>query len=428
MTGSTATKRTAPEGTSRTDAGNATVAYIVSRFPKLSETFILREIVELRRQGRPVELFPLLHHREPVQQREVAAIEPHVRYTPFLSLPIVAANLRALLTRPVRYLGALAATVRTSWRSPEVLVKSLVYFPKSVFLARELERRQVVHVHAHFATYPALAAHVVHRLTGIGYSLTVHAHDIFIHTQGLCTKLRPARFVAAISRFNKDYLLELCPGLEAERIDVIHCGVRLDDYPLRTTYRRQGGRFTVLTVARLTAYKGIDFLIRACGRLREEVPELDCRIVGDGEEREALEALVVELDLAGTVRLEGPLPHTRVSELLGEADLFALPSYRRASGEMDGIPVSLMEAMACGVPVVASRVSGIPELVEDGVSGLLVPPRDDASLARAIARLARDEELRAELGRAGRRKVAREFTLEGGVALLHRRLARTLGE
>ncbi|HEX8148582.1 MAG TPA: glycosyltransferase [Pyrinomonadaceae bacterium] len=400
-------------------APRAHVAYIMSRFPLLTETFILREMLELERQGASLLVLPLLRARQAVRHAEVERLRAEVHYTPFVSPAIVAANLHFLLRSPARYLRLLWAVLRGNFGSANLFFGALGVFPKSVYFARLVRARGVGHVHAHFATHPALSALVVSELSGASFSFTAHAHDIFLHELMLAEKVRRARFVVSISEFNKRYILERARGVAADKIEVVRCGIEPERYDARRAPKGpDGGPLTALCVAALQPYKGIKHLVRACARVARRVPDFRCLVVGEGADRAELEALIGELNLRDTFRLLGARPQHEVAELLGRADLFVLPSVVAPSGQMEGVPVALMEAMATRLPVVSTRISGIPELVEDGVSGLLVEPADDEALADALVRLCEDAALRARLGASGREKVLAEFTLEENVARL----------
>jgi Ser/Thr protein kinase RdoA (MazF antagonist) len=240
-----------------------------------------------------------------------------------------------------------------------------------------------------------------------------------------------ARFVAAISKHNKDYLLRLAPGVSPDKISVVHCGIELEKYGTRGDRASDrsnpaGGQITGICVASLQPYKGIRHLICASAQVLRREPGFRCLIVGEGVDRPKLEALIDELGLQHTVRLLGGKPQHEVAKLLADADLFVLPSVVAPSGQMDGIPVALMEAMASGLPVVSTRLSGIPELVEDGVNGLLVEAGNETALADAITTLAGKPEMRRRMGERGREKVAAEFELQGCVASLRGLIEETM--
>lgn len=409
-------------GEASTASAARTVAYIMSRFPLLTETFILREMLELEAQGLRLEIFPLLRAKQKVRHAEVDRLAADVHFTPFLSASILFANLRILRRGPRRYLRLLWSTLRANWGSLNLFIGAIGIFPKSVYFASLVERLGVGHVHAHFATHPALSALIVSELSGVSFSFTAHAHDIFLHPQMLAEKMRMASFVVSISEFNKRTLLGRAPDLPPGKIKVVHCGIELQNYDeagaARDRAQPQGRALHALCVASLQPYKGLKHLIGASARIVERVPGFRCSIIGQGGDREALEALIRKLGLQDTVQLLGGRPQHEVTTLLSEADLFVLPSVIAPSGQMEGIPVALMEAMASHLPVVSTRISGIPELVEHGKSGFLVEPTDEAALADAIVALCEDPDLRRRMGATGRERVAAEFQLNESVAQL----------
>jgi len=391
------------------------IAVLLSRFPLVTETFILREVIEMERQGQPVRLVPLMRESPAVIHREAVPWTRSALFTPFLSSAILAANARALRRAPTLYLRILAEIVRGSLGSLNLLLRALALFPKSVYLAERLQREGVGHVHAHFATHPALAAYVVWRLTGIPYSVSAHAHDIFVRRALLRQKLGGAALVRTISRFNRDLLASLYPEL-AGRLEVIHAGVDPRAYEGAGPPPADSPR--LLCVAALKPYKGLPVLVEACRILRNRGQAFRCDIVGEGPGRRSLEATVLRARLQDHVRFRGPQPQDEIGRLLSEANVFVLPSVVAGDGQMEGIPVALMEAMAAGRPVVASRLSGIPELVEDGCNGVLVPPGDAEALADAIAGVLADPSRARAIGERARETIRRDFRIDRVVRTL----------
>ena len=409
------------------------VAVLLSRFPTVSETFILREVEEMERRGQPVRLVPLLRQDPPVVHEEAEPWVERALFTPFLSPAILGANLRTAVRAPGRYATLLARLVAGSVTDPLFLLKTLAFFPKAVFLGERLEGEGVRHLHAHFATHPSTVALVASELFDLSFSITAHAHDIQVNQELLEVKLRAARFTRVISAFNRRALLERYPTVDPESVRVIHVGVEPEAYravpgPAHADSDRGASDRPdpgaaeapplLVTVAALRPYKGLSVLLRACARLRDRGRRLRCDVVGEGPLREELEALLERLDLEEVVRLRGAVPQHRVPEILARGTLFVLPSVVQRDGQMEGIPVALMEAMSAGLPVVSTRLSGIPELVEDGEHGLLVEPGDPGALADAIGRLLDEPERARAMGRAGRAKVERDFSLTGCTAAL----------
>jgi len=397
----------------------------MSRFPKITETFILYEILALEARGVTVDVHPLLREREETVHPEAARLLKRIRFHPFVSLPILRANLHFLFRRPLSYFGSLFEVLGGTWGSLNFFAGAAGIFPKSVRFAYDMERAGVTHVHAHFATHPTVAALIIHRLTGIPFSFTVHGHDLHVEKRMLSEKLAAARFAVAISDYNRDTMIEECGEWARSKISVVHCGIDRSIFDATARGPRHDSTMRILCVGRFDEVKGHPVLVEACRRLQEKGIPFVCDLVGEGPRRAAVEAMIQEAGLAGCIRTLGARPRLEVVRLLSECDVFALPSVMAANGEREGIPVSLMEAMAMEIPVVSTRLSGIPELVEDGVSGILVEPGDAGALAEALEKLSRDPDLRARLGQAGCAKVLRDFDLSRNVDRLAALLAGT---
>lgn len=393
------------------------VAVLLSRFPLITETFILREIIEMERQGQPVLLVPMIRENPSVVHPEALPWLDRALFTPWFSFAILVANLRALLRKPLVYLRTLVELKVGTIRSPDFFVRTLALFPKSVFLAERLAARGIRHVHAHFATHPATMAMIIKRLEPtITFSITVHAHDVFVNRVMLEPKLQSAAGVRAISRFNRSYLATLFPRLDLRKIEVIRAGIEPATYASDASVMTIPSR--ILSVAALKPYKGISVLIDACALLQKTGVAFVCDIVGDGPLRRALTARIERHGLGRCVRLHGAMPQSEVAAMIREASLFVLPSIVAPDGQMEGIPVALMEAMAASRPVVASALSGIPELVEDEVTGMLVDPNNPELLAKTMQRLIANPDLASRLGASGRQRVVAEFSLRENVAKL----------
>ena len=389
----------------------------MSRFPHLPETFILREMIELERQGWRIALYPLIRQPQAVVHQETEAWLQRVQHRSFFSTAVLKANLRTLGQNPQQYFKLLSQIVRENRPAPDFLLRALVLFPKAVHMAREMMAEGIEHIHAHYASHPALVAWIIHRLTGISYSVTVHAHDIFVRTVMLPTKLGEARFVAAISEYNRNYLADLIGDFMVEKTHIVHCGIMPDTHQPAMKPKTEE-RFEIITIGSLQGYKGQIYLITACRLLKERGVPFRCRIIGEGEERPILERSIAEAGLRDQVELLGAKPQSEVAQLLPTADCYVQPSIIISSGKMEGIPVSIMEAFACGLPVVASHLSGIPELVRPGETGYLVPPENPPALAEALTRVYDNPEEAAQLAHNGRSLVLAEFELTKNVQKL----------
>jgi glycosyltransferase involved in cell wall biosynthesis len=386
---------------------------LVGYYPKVSHTFITREVDGLRARGVDVQTFSL--RRTPdaevlTDDDRRAAEETYVVIPPDPGA-LLRAHGRALARRPLRYLDTLRLALRTSAGGVRNGLWQLFYFGEAVLLADEFARRGIRHVHAHFANAASavamLAGHLGAR-DGLTWSFTMHGPTEFddVTLYALGEKVRRARFVAVISDYARSQLMKLVEPACWEKLEIVHCGV---DPAIFAPADRGGraGALQLLGVGRLVPDKGQAVLLEAVRLARARGVEVELTLVGDGPDRAALEAAA-----GPEVRFAGAVGQDRIRELYARADVFCLPSFA------EGVPVVLMEAMATGLPVVSTRIAGIPELVEDGVAGLLVAPGRADVVADALERLAGDPGLRARMGRAGRARVQDAYDIADAVRRL----------
>lgn len=408
-----------------TNAGpRARVAYMMSRFPKITETFVLYEIVAVQAQGVPVEVYPLQRERTTAMHPEAAPLVERAHFLPMFTPRFLRAHAYYLRRRPRAYLGALWDSLRATWGSARYFGGILAFFPKTVEFARMMERDGITHIHAHFASHPAAAAFIIHRLTGIPYSFTAHGSDLHRDQHMLREKIAESAFTATISEYNVRVIAQTCGEDTAKQVTVLRCGVDTSVFAPRPRAGANGGHdqpLMILNIGTLHEVKGQTYLIEACRLLKERGLSFTCHFVGDGPDQAALEAQAAAAQLGERVVFHGRRERQAVVDLLQQAAILVAPSVPSSDNRREGIPVVLMEAMASGVTVVASDLSGIPELVIDGESGLLTPPGDAQAIADALERLARDPALRQRLADGGREKVLREFDLTTNAAALSAR-------
>ena len=407
-------------------SSRAKVAYIMSRFPHLPETFILREMNAMVEDGWCLSLYPLILQKQTTVHPEAQSWVMKAHKLPFLSWEVVKANGRYFLKDPVRFLSIWKRTIMENLQSPNFLIRALVLLPKAAYAADLMEQEGIGHIHAHYATHPALVAWLIHQLAHIPYSITVHAHDIFVRTAMLKTKLEDATFVAAISQFNEDYLADLVGDWIKDKTEIVHCGVIPANYSSCLDELGSGQPIEIVSIGSLQPYKGQKHLIEACVHLRKWGIPFHCRIIGEGEERPNLENLITTHHLQSEVKLLGAKTQAEVASLLSSAHCYVQPSIVTPSGKMEGIPVSIMEAFACSLPVVATQLSGIPELVRPNETGYLVSPEDDVALATAIANICQNYEKAKELAVNGRNLVLEQFELKTNAQQLSQLFQRTL--
>ncbi len=392
------------------------IAYIVSRFPKLTETFVLDELLAMERLGLATEVYALLRGRERVVQPEAQAIIGRAHYAPLVSPGVLAAHAHYLRRRPGAYAGALGEVLRGTLGSANFFFGAAGTFPEVVHFARDIEARGVTHVHAQFANHPAAAALVIHRLTGIPFSFTARGSDIHVDRTMLRRKLEAAAFAITVSSYNRDLMVKECGAHLREKIHVLYGGIDTGRFSPRADGPAQaagnGEPLRLICVARFEEVKGHATLVEACRILRGRGVAFECRLIGDGPLEGAIRKQCADAGLGGAIRFDGALSHEEVARRLAQSDVAVLATVPSRSGKREGIPNVLKEAMACELPVVASASGGIPELVEDGTCGFLLPPGDTAALAGALERLAADPALRRRLGRAGRERILADFDLQ----------------
>jgi glycosyltransferase involved in cell wall biosynthesis len=316
------------------------------------------------------------------------------------------------LWRPLRVVGTLAGLHRAAGANPWAHLKLFAVTPKALAAAWRFHRLGVEHVHAHFANQTADCAAIAASVAGIPFSFTAHAYDIYQsvprhRNDTLPWKLRRAARAFAVSEFATALLRGHLPAADAGRVRTAYVGIPTELFRAEPPPAADG-RLRLLAVARFCEKKGLDTLVDAAGLLRDRGVPFALELFGDGPLREALVARAAALRLGESVRFGGSVPQEEIARRMRGCDVFVLACRRDRSGDMDGIPTVFMEAMATGRPVVSCAVSGIPELVRDGETGLIVPPDDPGALADALARLAADASLRARLGATARALVERQ--------------------
>lgn len=377
------------------------IAYLCSQYPAISHTFIYREIESLRKAG-------MIVHTASVRQPENLAImtpaeqEEAKKTLMVLSMPLpsmLVAHLHCLKKNPAGYLRMASAALKLLTNGPKSPLKAVAYFAEAGILLQWLHRLNITHVHEHFANPTAIVAILMKTYGGVSYSISVHGPDIFytVDSAMLGEKIRQAAFVRCISHYCLSQIMRISAPAAWHKLHIVRCGVNPDLY----TPRIEPGNTipNILCVGRLVAAKGQYILLEACALLKKEGLQFQLTIVGDGPDRQILEKAATSGNLDGSVTFTGALGQDIVRTVYDRADLFVLASFA------EGVPVVLMEAMAKEIPVISTRITGIPELIEHEKDGLLATPGDEADLASQIRKLLVNPKQRHELGTAGRKKV-----------------------
>jgi glycosyltransferase involved in cell wall biosynthesis len=385
--------------------GRLRIGYLTGQYPRATDTWIQREIAGLRRLGDEVSTFAV---RRPGDEHMVGDEQRAERdsttylYPRLRSIRLIIAHLGLVLRSPARYVR----TMRLAWttRRPGLAgtAYQAVYFLEGGLLAASLLKRRIRHLHNHFGDSSCTVAMLASELSGVPFSFTLHGPGIFFepYTWRLDAKLERAAFCATISWFCRSQAAIFARPDDLDRIHIVHCGVVPDALP---SVRHDGPGTQLLFVARLAELKGLSVLLAAVAALADDHAGLALTVIGDGPERRRFELLAAELGVADRVDFVGYRSQAEVADHLAATDVFVLPSYA------EGVPVTLMEAMGAGVPVVATQVGGVSELVEDGTNGFVVRPGDVEQLTDRLHRLLIDPGLRADFGAAGRDKVGTEF-------------------
>ena len=396
------------------------IAYVLKRYPRLSETFILNEIRALERLGTKLHIFSLMQAEGGIAHPTVEEVSAPVTYLPAPWLAKTVAVLKAhaemAVWAPMRYLHAILLVIQWSVRSrkPRSVLKQ---FMRAAYIARGCRRNNIRHIHAHFANAPATVARLVSVLCGLPHSFTTHAKDLYLTPQKvLRRRIQSAQFVLTCTGYNLQYLRSFARPEDLDKIHLIYHGIDLAEFvatanpePAQATGAPDNDAPLILSVGRLVPKKGMSDLLFAFHLLMRRGVKFRGIIVGEGPLREQLEAQINELRLHNHVQLPGAMAHDRLVDLYKQASLFALAPRVTEDGDRDGIPNVLAEAMASQVPVVTTKVSGIPELVEDGRTGMLVDSENPEALADAIEQMLRDAALRQKLAASGREKIESGF-------------------
>jgi colanic acid/amylovoran biosynthesis glycosyltransferase len=388
-------------------------AYLLSHYPTIGHTYLFRELQGLRALGFDI---PTVSIRPPDRPRETML--PGERQEADLTFCVLRAgatrfamdHIGTILTAPVAYFRALRLALSMGRFHPAATFRSLVYLAEAVVAGRWMLRQGVDHFHSHFSTTVGL---LITKLFPLTMSMTIHGPEEFVDPEGtlLATKIRACRFVTGISYFAQSQMMQLVDYEHWRRFEVVPLGIFPEDYE-PAPFRENPQHFEISCVGRLTPFKAQHVLLETVHRLRKQGRNVRLRLVGDGPDRKSLEQRIEELGLDDAVIVEGWKNQAEVRELYKRADVFALAS------SAEGVPVVLMEAMAMRIPCIATRITGVPELIRDGIDGLLVTPSNPEELTTAIARLMDDTELRRRLAEAGQRQVKEKYNLHTNIQLL----------
>ena len=381
------------------------LAYLSNPYPAISHTFIYREIESLRKAG--LDIATVSVSQTPDKEKMTLAEQQEAEKTLVLKntspLKIVSALLSTSLHSPKGFVKMVLHALTFCFKGPKNPIKAAGYLAEAIILLAWLRENEITHIHEHFANPTAFVAMLCKSYGGISYSLSIHGPDIFsrVDSSMLAEKVKDAVFIRCISHYCKSQIMQITPHHLWKNHHIVRCGVDPDVFHERTLPGNEVPR--ILCVGRLCPAKGQHILLEACAALTRQGYSFKMVFVGDGEERSSLERLTFSLGLEEYVQFTGVLGQEEVRGEYRQADLFVLPSFA------EGVPVVLMEAMAMKIPVISTRITGIPELIEHGKDGLLATPGDVDDLVEQLSRLLQDSQLRCRLGNSGRNKVVTTY-------------------
>lgn len=400
------------------------IGYVLKRYPRYSETFVVNEILAHEAAGLEIEIFALRPPCDTHFQDAISQVRSPVTY---IRKPVqgrVSESLNSLAPTAASYFWAelqeAGKVIPDLWAKLAVAQgeqASTVY--QAAWLAREVTLKGITHLHAHFGSVATSVARLAAHFADISYTFTAHAKDIFhesVEFEDMQRKLRDATAVVTVSDYNLNYLREAY-GAVAERVQRIYNGLDLSQLQYCSSASRPP---LILSVGRLVEKKGLSVLVDACAVLRQMGCEFQCQIVGTGTLEEALQHQIQQLGLESFVNIVGPRPQREVFQLVQQAAVFAAPYVIGRDGNRDGLPTVLLEAMALGTPCVSTDVTGIPELIRDRQTGLIVPQHNAKELAIAMQQLLINSDLRVKLSTQARQLIESEFDIHRNTASLRR--------
>lgn len=393
------------------------LAYFINQFPCLTETFIYREVAALRAFGNTMTTFAIRRPQSSEVSTEAQSFFDDTLYIlPIGIFHLLSAHLKALVRYPVRYWQILLAVLSGTHTCFRDRLRTVCHFMEAVAVLPDVERLNVSHLHAHYAVGSTTCAMVISRFLGIPFTFTAHAYDIWRDKLLLPEKLRAAQLVVTCTDYNRQHLAQTY-GIALDKFRVVYHGIDIRRF--QPCKRSENATPVLLSVGRLVEQKGFDRLLQACAIAIEHGYQFQCEIIGAGPLRQDLEQLVETLNLKDRVRFRGRIFQEQLLDYYAAADLFVLPCIPASDADRDGIPNTLIEAMAMQLPVISTRFSGIPELVVDGSTGVLVEPDNVPELAEAMQKLLDNPVLRHRMGQAGRQRVVQNFAIERSAARLY---------
>jgi len=383
------------------------IAYLIPEFPSISMTFVTNEMAELKRRNIPLTVFALHGISNNNMDPKSSILINDVEYVyKNLKEKIISILFKSIANKPFRFVNLFLLALKSSLflLSGKNRISNFGHFFAGLYVGQIMEEKKITHIHAHFAHYPASVAMYASKYSGVTFSFTAHANDIFENQTLLSEKEKSAKKVITISDFNRKYFTD------QSNLAIVRCGIDLNEYK----YQERNINTDVLkigTLGRLVEKKGIDVLFKAAAILKKNNLKFELHVAGSGPEKESLVSLAEQIGISENIFWEGMMPNEKVGSWLQTLDVFALACKQDKNGDMDGIPVVLMEAMASGIPVISTEISGIPELIKNGLTGLLSKPNHSESFADKIQNYYSNRINMKNVISNARQKIENEFSL-----------------
>ena len=384
-------------------APSCSMAYLVSLYSGLSMVFVSREVLQLRKLGFHIDVASINPPDRPLDKlTDAEAAEAKRTYCVKAdgAAGAIKAHMRIAVKKPAGYFLGLRLAVRLAGFDLRRLIFNLLYFTEALMVGAWMQGKRQKHLHVHLGSQAATVGLFVQQIFGFGFSITFHGPDEFYDAKGqyLEHKIAAADFICCISSFTRSQLMMLSPHVHWNKFVLSRVGIDTQAFSPRPN-KRLRNHFEILCIGRLTPAKGQHLLLDAVDRLVKEGRKLRLHLAGNGQDEASLREHAIQIDNPSSVVFEGPVDQDNICALYAEADLFCIPSFA------EGIPCVLMEAMAMEIPCVTTHITGIPELIRDGIDGLLVAPSDLDALVKALARMMDDDELRDRISKSGRVRV-----------------------
>lgn len=401
------------------------IIYLLAEFPSVSEYFILNEISELELRNVKIHILAIKEKKEylSIKISNIILRLPQLRYYKPYSISNLIAHLFYIFHSPKAYFEIIKKIIFSLFSDSKLALKKMKHLHLGASLAYISRHIKSNHIHAHFASQPASVAAIIAALSSRTYSISAHAHDIYVNDKMLKEKLEKAAFVITCTKYNKSYLDNLFSNVD---IYHIYHGIQLSDWPYKLRAIDSHKPIKILSIGRLVKKKGLHYLIGAIAMLKNKI-DIECLIVGDGTELEHLISYAAYRNVIQQIKFLQSQPQEALVSLYHSHDIFVLPCIVDDNGDRDGLPNVILEALATGIPVITTGISAISELIINNKNGLIVSPKDEIAIANAIIKLVEDKSLYASIAKEARASLTKNFDICDSTDIIYDIFEKNLG-